>query len=320
MNVFHRAVVLAFVCAAAGVAIADDTVRIAVISDIHDSLGSTRYSSRVTSAVKRIVELEPDLVICTGGMIAGQKRVSRLTTRELNLMWASFNKTVLKPLNKAGIPMAIAPGSHDVSPAESFEAEREAFDRQWRTRRPKLDFIDRSDFPFQYAFSIGPALFVVVESTVPGPIPPATTDWVQKILVDHGSAHAHRILVTHLGQWPVSQGLEAEVSADRELEAILQFHAVSAVLNGHNRAFFPGVREGVLHISQGNLGGGTRRLIGSDAATPHTFTVLEISAESIAFNALKAPTFAVEVDIEQLPENIRSPEATLVRADLAESQ
>jgi hypothetical protein len=290
-----------------------------VISDLHSSLGSTQYSSKVTTAIKRIIEMKPDVVICTGGMVAGQRRPDRLTPRELNLMWSSFNKTVFKPLDKAGIPMAVAPGSHDVSPAEAFEAERESFDRQWRTRRPSLNFIDRSSYPFQYAFAVGPALFLVVESTVAGPMAPGSIDWIQETLVDHGGSFKHRFLVSHLGQWPVSQGLESEVTADRELEAILLFHDVTAVLNGHNRAFFPGVIGGVLHISQGNLGGGTRRLIGSDGATPHSFTVLEISAEDIEYRAMKTPTFTVEVDLQQLPEKIRSPQATLIRADLAES-
>jgi hypothetical protein len=271
-------------------------------------------------AVSRIVELEPDLAICTGGMVAGQQRPTRLTLRDLNLMWSTFNKTVTKPLAKAGIPLAIAPGSRDVSPAEAFEAEREAFDRQWRTRRPDLEYVDRGDYPFRYAFSAGPALFLVIESTVPGPMAPATIDWVQKILDDHGASHPHSVLVTHLGQWPVAQGLEIDVSSDRELESVLRFHRVSAVLNGHNRAFYPGVVDGVLHISQGSLGGGSHRLIGSDAATPHSFTLLEISRDRLSYRAYAAPVFTTPVEVEQLPEKIRSPEATLIRADLAQEQ
>jgi len=94
---------------------------------------------------------------------------------------------------------------------------------------------------------------------------------------------------------------------------------VGTVLSGHNHAFYPGVKEGVLYLSQSSLAGGTRRLIGSDAATPHSFTVIEFSDEHVEYRALVAPTYTTAVDLEQLPAELRSPMATLVRADLADS-
>ena len=312
-------VFIAFLVGGWGVVYAGETVRVAVISDLNGSYGSAAYSSRVRAAVDRIIELGPDLVICTGGMVAGQRRNPRLNRQELGVMWAAFNKVVTKPLTKAGIPLAITPGNHDASAFETFQAEREAFDRQWRSRRPELHFVNTTNYPYQYAFSVGPVLFMAVEATVPGPLPESRRLWLQRVLAEHGPSYRHRIVFTHLSLWPVSQGREAEVLGDRELEALLAAHDVGTVLSGHNHAFYPGAKEGVLYLSQSSLAGGTLRLIGTDAATPHSFTVLEISDEHLEYRALVAPTYTTAVDLEQLPAELRTPMATLFRADLADS-
>jgi len=50
---------------------AADPLRVAVISDMNGSYGSTEYESTVDGAVRRIVALKPNLVISTGDMVAG---------------------------------------------------------------------------------------------------------------------------------------------------------------------------------------------------------------------------------------------------------
>lgn len=50
------------------------TERIVVISDINGSYGSTEYNPRVKQAVERIQDMQPDLVISAGDMVAGQKQ------------------------------------------------------------------------------------------------------------------------------------------------------------------------------------------------------------------------------------------------------
>ena len=101
-------------------------LRVAVISDLNGSYGSTRYSARVAAAIERVIALEPDLVISTGDMVAGQRRPV-LTEREVRAMWAAFHAEVTEPLSRAGIPLAVTPGNHDASAYGGFEQERDLF-------------------------------------------------------------------------------------------------------------------------------------------------------------------------------------------------
>jgi hypothetical protein len=47
-------------------------VRIAVISDLNSQYGSTTYEREVLLAVKYLPDWQPDIVICSGDMVAGQ--------------------------------------------------------------------------------------------------------------------------------------------------------------------------------------------------------------------------------------------------------
>ena len=54
-------------CWSAGSAFARP-LRVVVISDLNGSYGSTDYNPRVSAAIKRrIIKLDPDLVVATGG-------------------------------------------------------------------------------------------------------------------------------------------------------------------------------------------------------------------------------------------------------------
>lgn len=64
-----------------------DSQRIVVISDINGRYASTDYHPRVATAIQRIVALEPDIVISTGDMIAGQRPTPKLQQAELSAMY-----------------------------------------------------------------------------------------------------------------------------------------------------------------------------------------------------------------------------------------
>ena len=92
------------------------SLRVAVISDLNGSYGSTDYRSTVSAAINRIIAINPDLVISTGDMVAGQRR-PHLSEEELGAMWRAFHRTVTEPLHEAGIALAVTPGiSSRVSP------------------------------------------------------------------------------------------------------------------------------------------------------------------------------------------------------------
>ncbi len=71
--------------------------RILVLSDLNSQYGSTSYEPSVTRAIAMIPKLQPDLILCAGDAIAGQKRT--LSKSQIEAMWASFVK--------AGIPLPL---------------------------------------------------------------------------------------------------------------------------------------------------------------------------------------------------------------------
>ena len=104
---------------------AENTLRVAVISDINGRYGSTDYDERVTVAVARIVALKPDLVLCTGDVVAGQRPSPKLSSQELERMWRAFHRLIRTPLEQAGIPVLMSPGNHDASAYPGFSLERQ---------------------------------------------------------------------------------------------------------------------------------------------------------------------------------------------------
>ena len=106
---------------------------IALISDLNGRYGSTVYNDRVSDAVDTVIRMQPDLVISTGDMVAGQKQ-PQLDRDRLDQMWQGFNLTVADPLSRSGIPFAVTPGNHDGSGFPEYALERERFRVQWESR------------------------------------------------------------------------------------------------------------------------------------------------------------------------------------------
>lgn len=296
-------------------------LRVAVISDLNGSYGSTRYEPAVASAVRRLVELRPDLVISTGDMVAGQRLHPRLPAPAVAAMWASFHATVTEPIAAARIPFVVTPGNHDASAYESFALEREAFRSQWLERRPKVRFVDDAGYPFRYAFALGTTLFVSLDVTRVGSLHSEQKLWLDALLSREATKYRHRIVFSHLPVYPFTQGRETEVSADHDLERILRRHGVEIYLSGHHHAFYPGYREGIRFVSQACLGAGMRALIGVASRSERAVTMLEIPDDGpIAINALAAPDYVREIDRKTLPRSIASRYGTLVRDDLGNPQ
>ena len=292
-------------------------LRIVVISDLNGSYGSTRYHQRIPSAIERIMELQPDLVISTGDMVAGQRR-PHLSRSEIEAMWRLFHREVSGPLSAAGIPLAVTPGNHDGSAYDGFRLERETYAEQSRALEARLNLVDGAHYPFHYAFSVGDALFISLDATRPGPLPDAQKNWLRDLLKESASSFEHRVIFSHLPQWPFAQGREREILADRELDTILQQAGVDLYLSGHHHAFYPGIKDGIRYVSQACLGGGPRKLLGNNRLSKHSFTVVDISANgATTIRAYQAPDFTRVIDWHTLPARIHSRHAKLIRADLA---
>jgi 3',5'-cyclic AMP phosphodiesterase CpdA len=295
-------------------------LRVAVISDLNGSYGSTRYDSTVSDAVRRLVELKPDLVISTGDMVAGQRLHPPLDEPAVKAMWASFHDTVTEPLAKVRIPLAVTPGNHDASAYEAFALEREAYRREWLARKPALRFVDDAGYPFRYAFAAGEVLFVSLDVTRVGAIDADEKRWLDRLLGREAARFRHRVVFSHLPVYPFTHGRETEVSADHELERILRRHGVELYLSGHHHAFYPGYREGIRFVSQACLGAGPRALLGTGTPGARAITMLQIEDDGpLTVRALAAPDFSREIDRSALPRSIASRYGTMIRDDLAPS-
>ena len=77
--------ILAVVVALLALTRAAGALDVVVISDLNGSYGSVRYDARVKNAVARIIEMDPDLVISTGDMVAGQRK-PHLSEKEVRAM------------------------------------------------------------------------------------------------------------------------------------------------------------------------------------------------------------------------------------------
>jgi 3',5'-cyclic AMP phosphodiesterase CpdA len=295
-------------------------LRVIVISDLNESYGSVRHSDHVLEAVRRIRELQPDLVISTGDMVAGQRLAPPLARDEIEAMWTAFHHAVSDPLAAAGIPLAVTPGNHDASSGARFELERAIYREQWLPRRPAVDFVDADGYPFHYAFAVGPVLFVSLDATHVGRLSTREKQWLESLLQREGARRRHRVVFSHIPLWPFAQGREADYLGDQELERILQKHRVDVHLSGHHHAYYPAAKDGVRFVSQACLGAAPRPLLGSAARSERAITVIEFPPDgTISVEAYRAPAYVEKIHRHTLPERIVSHRATLVRDDLVDA-
>ena len=292
------------------------SLRVAVISDLNGSYGSTDYRSSVSAAINRIIAINPDLVISPGDMVAGQRR-PHLSEADLRAMWRAFHRTVTEPLHEAGIALAVTPGNHDASAYPGFELERRVYADEWQDRQPTSRLVEGSNYPFFYAFDLGPARFISMDVTTVGALNATQMEWLRKA-TQGGDA---QIAFSHLPLWPFAIGRETEVIGDRDLERLFLDMGVDLHLSGHHHAFYPGVVDGLSVVSQACLGSGPRRLIGSSRESELAITLLEISSEGVVrISAVKGPRFTDPVTLSDLPENIRSSLRVIERLDISPTE
>lgn len=286
---------------------------IAVLSDMNGSYGSTSYNQHVHRAVSWIGEsLRPDMVVSPGDMIAGQRR-----NLDYRAMWASFHEAVTDPLAAAGIPMAVTPGNHDASGSPAFWEERIHFAREWKARKPRLQFVEDSFYPFYYAFELGPALFISLDGTQVGPLDRAQREWVGRVLRENRHKPV-KVVFSHVPLFSVAQGRENEFLNDRELEALFIEEGVDMMITGHHHAYYPGKREETVYLHAACLGDGPRALIGMDERSPRSVSVVRFDQEGIVdLEAYLSPEFEEKVELESLPETIGEGDQKLWRIDAA---
>ncbi len=289
-------------------------VTVAVISDLNGSYGSTDYSELASRVIQRITEINPDVVISTGDMVAGQQK-PLLSRRRVESMWSAFHEVISTPLASASIPFAVTPGNHDGADSSDFRMERDLFAAQWKPRKPALHFLDDSNYPFYYAFTVKNVVFVSVDATLVGPLSGRQMAWLETLLKSPDLKNSRIVLFSHVPLWPFAKGREHDFIGDARLETILQKAGVDLYLSGHHHAFYPGHKDGIHYVSQACIGAGPRSLLGSGHRSPKGFTLIQIDEESIHVNMFNGTDLNQPVSWESLPLSIDSKAARLLRAD-----
>ena len=284
-------------------------LRVAVISDLNSSYGSSDYNQAVNKTVQQILLERPDLVLATGDLIAGQKAGLNYLA-----MWESFHRSVTAPLKEIGIPFAVTPGNHDGSAALKFKLEREIFRTQWKEHKAKLNYIHSENYPDYYAFVMDNILFVSLDATLVGKLSDKQFQWLQKVLTEKVN-YRHKIVYGHLPIMPTVSKKANEVLSHTQLIKLFKQTKVSAYLSGHHHAYYPGKSHGIHHISQGCLGSGPRKLIGTSVRSPRSYTIIDLDSK------FEAQAYNVEnnfklIDKKSLPTMIEFNNFKLIRDDL----
>ncbi|MBP0005245.1 MAG: metallophosphoesterase [Cyanobacteria bacterium SBC] len=300
-------------------------VRIAVISDLNGIYGSTTYEPQVDRAVELIPDWEPDLVLCSGDMVAGQDPF--LTESEIRAMWEAFDRHIAIPIRSANLPYGFTIGNHDASGviangAYLYKSERDLAGEYWSDPKhnPGLNFIDRTGFPFYYSFLQNDIFYLVWDASC-SRIPPEQIAWAEKSLASDVAKQAKlRIAVGHLPLYAVAVGRDelGEVLADADdLRSMLERHGVHTYISGHHHAYFPGRRGELELLHTGALGSGPRVLLDSTLLPTHTISIVDVdlSEGTTQYTTYNAKTLEV-IDLETLPRIIVGPNGWVLRRDV----
>jgi hypothetical protein len=286
-----------------------------LISDINGRYGSTSYHTRVGSAVDLITEIQPNAVLSTGDLVAGQKQ-PKLDRDWLDRMWQVFDETVARPLEQAGIALLPTPGNHDGSAFPGFALEREQFQAYWSERDGSVEILPGSEWPRRYAAQLGDVLLVAFDGTMPGSLPREEHEFVKRMLSAYGPEAGCTLVMGHLPMWPLARGREREIINDAGLLATLQKQGVDAYLSGHHHVYYPGVDDaGMLHLAVGALGGNARSFSGESGKQPHSFARLECAEGRISVAGLSAPDFSASIAPAGLPASVPGPLGVLHRLE-----
>ncbi|MEO1373025.1 MAG: metallophosphoesterase [Cyanobacteria bacterium J06635_10] len=302
-------------------------VRLVVISDLNGAYGSTDYDPEVDKGINLLPFWQPDMVVCSGDMVAGQKL--SLTESQIKAMWAAFDEHVAAPLREANLPHGLTIGNHDASGAKGvggdflFQQERDLASQYWNDPKndPGVEFIDRSQFPFFYTFKHKDIFFMAWDGSTHR-IPPDKLAWVEKALASPEAQQAKmRILLSHLPLYPVAIGRnkpgDVMENAD-ELRLMLEKYKVNTYISGHHHAYYPGHRGKLQLLNMGIIGSGPRSLIDSKIQPTKAITVVDInfdSPELTNYTTYDMRTLKL-IEYKQLPRFLTGHNGIVLRRDV----
>ena len=301
-------------------------VRIVVISDLNSQYGSTTYEKEVDQAIAFIPDWQPDLVLCGGDMVAGQK--NSLSSEQISAMWEGFDQHIAAPLRRGKIPLGFTIGNHDGSGAivqgkMRFQKDRDLASNYWNNPRhnPGLTFVDKAKFPFYYSFSQNNIFYLVWDASTDR-LSEEQLSWVEKSLAsDPAQSAKMRIAIGHLPLYAVAIGRNTAgnvLANPDKLRTLLEKHHVHTYISGHHHAYFPGKRGELELLQTGALGSGPRKLINSQQQPFKTLTVVDINlnSESTIYTTYNMNNLSV-VDSQTLPRIVVGYNGWVLRRDVS---
>ncbi|MFZ4664972.1 MAG: metallophosphoesterase family protein [Prochlorotrichaceae cyanobacterium] len=302
-------------------------VRFVVISDLNSAYGSTEYDPEVDKGIALIPFWQPDMVVCSGDMVAGQSPT--LTQAEIQAMWAAFDDHVAAPLRGYNLPYGFTIGNHDASSALGvrggflFQQERDLAAEYWNdpNHDPKLEFVDRFEFPFYYTFEQNGIFFLAWDGSS-HIIPPDKLAWAEAALAsDRAQGAKMRILLGHLPLYSVAIGRDQpgdvmENADERRL--MLEKYNVHTYISGHHHAYYPAHRGKLQLLHMGILGSGPRPLIAGNSPPIKAMTVLDINFKDpdlTTYTTYDMQTMTL-LEYEALPRFLTGHNGLLLRRDI----
>ncbi len=279
-------------------------LRIATLSDLNGPYGTTGYRQEVHRAIELIVQGQPDLVLCGGDMVAGQKK--GLSRQQLDAMWASFDQVIAAPLRQAKIPFLFTFGNHDASNSRDrqgifrFESDRQAAADYWNNHlanhnSPNLVWENTSHYPFFWTAKFG-NVFLISWDASGFKLQEEHQQWTWEALRSPEAQQAsHRIVMGHLPLFVVSKGRNtagAILAHPQKLLSELHHHNVDLYISGHHHAFFLGRSQNMDLLHLGNAGDGSRAWLNWGRTPEQTLTWMTLPSTpgAIAYDTISLKT------------------------------
>ncbi|WAC39258.1 metallophosphoesterase family protein [Pedobacter sp. SL55] len=284
------------------------TIKIAVISDLNSSYGATAYHPDVYATLKELENIKPDIILCAGDMIAGQK--ASLTTAQTQAMWNSFDNNILKPIQRTKVPFGFTVGNHDASP--SYLQDRELAQQFWKSKQKQLglNFIDQSHFPFYYSYQQN-GIFFISWDAAGSKVNQEVFNWMEKQLQSKAAKKAKlRILLGHLPLYAIvaSKNKPGEVLANNEKTAnFFEQNGIDLYISGHQHAYYPSFAKKLRLLNTGCVGEGPRPLLGDHRPATRAYTMIEVpvnEAKKFSYQTFIPNTNGSTIEFSKLPDSV----------------
>ena len=285
----------------------DQSLKILLISDLNAEYGSLNYSEDVPAVISEIGKIKPDIILCGGDMVAGQK--ASLTEQNIKEMWQSFKTIVFDPITKAKIPFGFTLGNHDASP--SFLMDRNLAEEFWNGEKKatNLTFVDSENYPFYFSY-IKNNVFFMSWDAAGAKIKPELFEWMKiQTNLKVAKKARMRILLGHLPLYAIvaAKNKPGEVIANPDSAlAFFKNHQIDMYISGHQHAYYPAEKGGVQLLNSGCIGNGPRPILGHTDLAKKAYTVINIPVKKPMRFTQRSfiPLTNEEIKLSSLPDSV----------------